>query len=230
MPGLKKYFPDVQFGANKVTPDEIDRYETYDVTFPSTSATWVGTAAGGTADQAKALVLINTTTDYPRNLLYSVVGTNDMGGTWVVNGEDQFGSSVTETVALATAAAGTPAVAVAGTTCFASVSSGTFTVDGNAVGNGSARLGLAIGTSATAKFWLGLPTKIGAATDVKTIAWSSEFVQTTVNGGTVTGTTFVNTSNHAISNDSIMGGTETFTVIFKPTYDAQEDGNNIANR
>lgn len=230
MPGLKKYFPDVQMGANKATPDELDRYETYVVTYPSISATYVGTSAGGTASQAKAIVLSEIRTDFPRNLLYGVVGTNDFGGSWVLNGKDQFGASVTETVALATAAAGTPnASLVAGTACFSEISSGTFTATSDSVGLGSARVGVAVGTGATNKFWLGLPTKIGGTADVKTITWSAECVPTTVNGGTYS-TSFINATNHAIGNDSIMAGTEVFTVTYVPTYDAQSDGNNIANR
>lgn len=218
MSGLKED----QFGfgpaKRQVTPDEIDRYEQYVVVNPSISPTWVGTAAGGTAGQAKALVLINKNLDYPRNLLYGVVGTADMGGTWVINGKDQFGQVVSETVVLGTAAAGTPAVAVAGTKIFAQVTSGTFTVAATGVGSGSARLGVAIGTAATSKYYLGLPSKIGAVTDVKTISWSKEFVQTTLNGGTVD-STLVNTTSHAFNGTSIMGGTETFVVSFKPTYD-----------
>lgn len=207
------------FGPAKeqITPDEIDRYEQYIVANPVTSATWGGTAAGGTSTQAKALVLINKNLDYPRNLLYGVVGTADMGGSWTVNGKDQFGQVQSETVALGTAAAGTPAVAVAGTAIFAQLTSGTFTVATGAVGIGSAQLGVAIGTSATAKYWLGLPSKIGAVEDVKTISWSKSLVQTTLNGGTVD-STLVSTTTHAIAGTGIMGGTETFVVSFKPTY------------
>jgi len=218
MSGLKEDQYGFSQAKRQVTPDEIDRYEQYIVSNPSISATWVGTAAGGTAGQGKALVLINKNLDYPRNLLYGVVGTADMGGSWTVNGKDQFGQVVRETVVLGTAAAGTPAAAVAGTQIFAQVTSGTFTVAATGVGAGSARLGVAIGTAATAKYYLGLPSKIGAVSDVKMISWSKEHVQTTLNGGTVDAT-LVSTSNHAFNGTSIMGGTETFVVLFKPTHD-----------
>lgn len=218
MSGLKQSDYAFSQAKQQVTPDEIDRYEQYVISNPSTSATWCGTAAGGTASQAKALVIINKNLDFPRNLLYGVVGTADMGGSWTVNGKDQFGQVVSETVALGTAAAGTPAVAVAGTQIFAQVTSGTFTVAATGVGAGSARLGVAIGTAATAKYWLGLPSKIGAVADVKTIAWTKEHVQTTMNGGTVD-STLVSTTTHAIAGTGIMGGTESFTVLFKPTHD-----------
>lgn len=219
MGGLKKHHFDFTSGpANQVTPDEIDRYEQYVVINPSVSATWVGTAAGGTSTQQKALVLINKNLDYPRNLLYGMVGTADNGGTWVVNGKNQFGEVIQETVGSGTVAAGTPAFAVAGTKIFAQVTSGTFTVATAGVGLGSARIGVAIGTSATAKAYLGLPSKISAVSDVKMISWSKEHVQTTLNGGTVD-STLVGTTNHTINGTAIMGGTETFVVLYKPTTD-----------
>lgn len=218
MSGLKQYNPAFQGAKAQVTPDEQDVYIQYVVNNPSISATWAGTCAGGTAGQAKALVLINKNLDFPRNLLYGVVGTADMGGSWTVNGKDQFGNVIAETVVLGTAAAGTPAAAVAGTKIFAQVTSGTFTVDAAGVGNGSARLGVAIGTAATAKYYLGLPTKIAAVGDVKSISWSKELVQTTMNGGSVT-SDLVNTTTHSFCGTGIMGGTETFTVLLKPTYD-----------
>ena len=138
--GLKKWLPDIRFAGNLVTPDEIDRYEQYVVAFPGTSQTYVGTCAAGTNAQAKALVIINKTLDYPRNLYYGVVGTNDVGGSWTVNGKDQFGASIAETVGSGTVAAGTPAYMKAGTKIFAEVSSGTFTFAVGSAGSGSARL------------------------------------------------------------------------------------------
>lgn len=199
-----------------MTPDEIDRYEQYAVVNPSISATWVGTAAGTTSGGIKPLVLINKNLDYPRNLLYSVVGTADIGGTWTVNGKDQFGVSITETVGSGTVAQGTPAFAIAGTKIFAQVTSGSVTIAGTGIG--SARIGVAIGTSATAKAYLGLPSKIGAVSDVKSISWSKENVQTTLNGGTVD-STLVNTSTHSFCGSAIMGGTESFVVLYRPTID-----------
>lgn len=217
MSGLKEY--DVAFQAAKaqITPDEIDRYERLTVLNPTTSSTWVGTAAGGTSTVSRALVLINTLLDHPRNLLYSCVGTNDMGGTWVVNGQDQFGAVITETVGNGTVAAGTPAFAVAGTKIFAKVTSGTFTVTTGAVGIGSARLGVAVGTAGTLAFKLGLLTKIASTTDVKAITWSKEHVTTTLGGGTIGA--YVDSTNHAFTGTAIMGGTEAYTVLFKSTFD-----------
>lgn len=214
MSGLGERFPDVQMGGVQATPNELDRYEVVNTGILSVSPTWVGTAAGGTAGENKALVIINKLLDHPRNLLYSVVGTNDIGGTWVVNGKDQFGRPVTETVGNGTVANGTPAWAKAGTAIFAEVISGTYTVAG--VGSGSARLGVAIGTAGTLTFKLGLLTKIASTLDVKAITWTKENVVTTLNGGTVGG--FVDVTNHAITGSAIMAGTESYKAMVKPSF------------
>lgn len=218
MSGMKLHDPAFGAAGRKLTPDEMDQYVVYNVAFPSLSTTYVGTAAGGTSTQAKALVLLSKKTDYPRNLLYGVIGTNDMGGAWVVNGKDQFGNVISESVTLGTAAAGTPAVAVAGTQIFSEVTSGTFTVTTGAVGAGSATLGLAIGTAATELYRLGFPVKIGAASDVKRITWTSQNVGTAVNGGTI-GTAQVDVTHNAYLGQTVMAGTETFQFWIKPTFD-----------
>lgn len=216
MSGLGEQLPGFTNLAGQVTPSEIDRYERINTGILSISATWVGTAAGGTSTEAKALVLINTLLDYPRNLLYSVVGTNDHGGTFTVNGYDQFGAGITETVGNGTVAAGTPGWAVAGTKIFAKVTSGTFTVATGAVGLGSARLGVAVGTAGTTAFKLGLLTKIAGTNDVKAITWVTQGVTTTLNGGTIG--SFVDATNHAFSGSSIMAGTESYQVLVKPSF------------
>lgn len=217
MSGLGEHNYEFIQSGGQVTPNEIDRYEKVNTGILSISATWVGTAAGGTSTQAKALVLINKLLDHPRNLLYAAVGTNDMGGTWVVNGKDQFGQVITETVTNGTVAQGTPAFAVAGTKIFAEVTSGTFTVATGAVGAGSAQLGVAIGTAGTAAFKLGLLTKIASTADVKAITWIKENVATTLKGGTIGA--YVDATNHAIGGTSIMAGTESYNILLKSTWD-----------
>lgn len=215
MSGFGEHNPGFQVG-DQATPNELDRYEFINTGVLSISATWVGTAAGGTSTTANALVLINTLLDYPRNLLYSQVGTADNGGTWTVNGLDQFGQAVTETVGNGTVAAGTPAWTVAGTKIFAKVTSGTFTTATGAVGLGSARIGVAVGTAGTLAFKLGLLTKIASTLDVKAITWVKENVPVTLNGGTIG--SFVDATNHAFSGSAIMAGTEAYKVILKPTH------------
>lgn len=205
--------PGFQVGQ-KAQQSDLDQYLYINTGILSISATWVGTAAGGTAGEQKALVKINAITDYPRNLLYSVVGTNDFGGTWTINGFNQFGEGITESVGSGTVAAGTPAFAIAGTAIFATVTSGTFT--GAGVGAGSARIGVAVGTAATAAFKLGLLTKIQSTADVKMLTWVKENVVTTLNGGTIG--SFIDTTNHAFSGSAIMAGTEAYKILVRTTY------------
>lgn len=218
MTSIKKNFPELQFGGYRVSPDEIDRYEQYVVLNPTNSATWVGTAAGGTATQAKAFVLTNVLLDYPRNLSVSVTGTADIGGTAYIVGKNQFGKTISESIGFGTAAAGTPAAVNVGTKVFASVSAGTFTYAG--VGNGSASLG--VGTTEGSVVF-GLPTKIKATSDVKMITWSKENVVTTFGGGTISAQ--VSTAQHAFTGTAALGGTESYVVLFKTTYDAQNEAN-----
>src|SRR3990172_4608003 len=195
MSGLRESNYEFVQAGGQVTPNEIDRYERLNTGILSVSSTWVGTAASGTATQAKALVLINKLLDHPRNVLYGVVGTADCGGSWTINGYDQFGQPINETVALATAVAGTPARAVAGTKIFASVTSGTFTATSTTVGAALGQIGVAIGTSTTAAFKLGLLTKIASTADVRMITWVKENVVTTLGGGTIEA--YVDATNHA---------------------------------
>jgi len=204
-------------GDSQVQPRDIDQYHRVNTGILSTSATWIGTAAGGTSTQAQPLVLINTFTDYPRNLLYSQVGTADNGGTWTVNGYDQFGQRITETVGNGTVAAGTPAWTKAGTAIFLKVVSGTFTTATAGVGLGSPRIGVAVGTAGTVAFKLGLMQKIGGSADVKSITWTTQNVVTTLNGGTIG--SLVDATNHAFTGTSIMAGTESYSAILKTSFD-----------
>lgn len=218
MSGAKEYDYAFQQAKAQVTPDEIDQYISYTVVNPSLSATYIGTVAG-TQTASAALVLTSIKPDYPRNLLYGIVGTADIGGSITVVGKNQFGEVITETVGSGTAAAGTPAFAIAGTKIFAEVTAGTVTFATSAgQGNGTARVGLAIGTAGTALFRLGLPTKIGAVSDVKRITWTSQHLGTAINGGTI-GTAQIDVDNHAYLGQTIMAGTEVFQFTIKPTFD-----------
>lgn len=213
-------FSSINYTDNpKVAPNEIDQLEQYQVLFPSISATFIGTAASGTSTQSKALVLLTTRPDYPRNLLYGVIGTNDMGGTWTVTGTNQFGDAISESVGSGTVAAGTPAFAIAGTSIFAQITGGTFTVATGAVGGGLGQVGVAVGTGATSKSWFGLPSKIGSVSDIKSIAWAKELVSTAMSGGTYTSGVHVNLDTHAFGGTFTTAGTETYSVLFRSTHD-----------
>lgn len=230
MSGIKKEVTSLRFNNNRVSPDEIDRFERVYVLNPTTSATWVGTSAGGTSTQAKALVLINTVLDFPRNLLYGLVGTADCGGTWSINGLDQFGQTITESVGSGTVAAGTPAFATAGTKIFSKVTSGTFTHATGQVGAGSARIGVAVGGTAGSTATFGLMTKIKALGDVRSITYgktaAGPAVTTTLDGGTISAS-LVSTANHSFNGTAALGTADTFVVVVRPTYN-NENGSDLA--
>ncbi len=213
MSGYKEREPAFMKGVDvKITPDEIDRYEIIEVSNPSTSTSWFGTAAAGTSTQAKPLVIINQWADWPRNLLGQVAGSSDMGGSWVVNGKDQFGNTIAETITIGTATNGGT---VAGTKVFALVSSGTFTFTTGDLGSGTPSLGcVTVGTSVI----FGLPTKIASTADVKMITWINNGTPTTLNGGTIGA--YVLTATHGFRGTATtVALTDRYVVWLYPTYD-----------
>ena len=200
----------------QVSQGDIDQYVNYMVLNPVVSNVFVGTAIVGTSTQTKALVLINKALDYPRNLLYSVAGTNDIGGTWTVNGVDQFGKAVTEVKGFGTLASAGSAY---GTQIFDSVTSGSFTFAVGSAGNGSAQLGVGtVGTSV----WFGLPCKIGGTSDVKGVTWINNGAGTSINGGTVGA--YVDATRHAFRGTNGIAITDVFVVQIKSTYDNTTKG------
>ncbi|MEK9207919.1 MAG: hypothetical protein AAB922_05520 [Patescibacteria group bacterium] len=219
MGSLKRTLPEIRFSGAKVTSDEIDANKQYSVIHPSVDPLWFGTAAVGTAGQAKAFVLTNIRADYPRNLVVSdATGAGTAhGGTATVNGKDQFGNSITESITVATAAAGGT---VAGTKVFASVSSGTFNFATAAVGNGTTQLGVAIGTSTALQHLFGLPDKILGTADVKNITWVNNGTSTTVNGGTIGA--YVGTANHTFQGTAVVAVTDKFVVTLRSTFNPEE--------
>lgn len=223
MPGLKKHFPDFQFSGNQVTSDEMDVYQQYVVAFPGTSQTWVGTTAVGTSTQSKALVLINKYPDYPRTLFFTISGSNDLGGSITVNGKDQFGGTIQETIGFGTVVS--PGTSAVGTKVFAEVTSGTVTLAVGSAGSGTPKLGLAYGGTAGSTNWFGLPVKIKAVGDVKRITHLKNFVATTLNGGTVD-STIVSVANHAFTGTANLGTADLFVVTVKSTYDSSQEVNN----
>lgn len=215
---LKRHYVDFQAQTgNKVTPDEIDRYEVYTVTNPGISATAIGSATAGTVSQVVAIGLANVRPDYPRTLLATWSGSASVSGTVAVTGKDQFGASRSETFELAqgTQEAGTDF----GTVPFAEITTATATFGTGVIGTGTVSLGYAIvGTQAL----FGLPAKIGATSDVKHITWTTEAgVPTVINGGTIS--SYVGTENHTFRGTGTLAGTMTYQVWFRPTYTASGD-------
>lgn len=213
---LKRHYPDIRFSGNLVTPDEIDRYEQYQVINPAISATFFGTAKAGTASQALAIGLGNTRADYPRNVSAVFSGSAGVYGVVSVTGKDQFGVAQSETL---TQAAGTQTAAVVdGTKVFAQVTAATITY-GTITGTGTCSLG--VGTVGTTLLF-GLPAKIKSVSDVKAITWSeSAGIAKPINGGTIASSTYVNASAHAFRGSADLEGTMTYSVLFKPSFVAE---------
>lgn len=218
--GLKRHYPDIAFSGNKVTPEEIDRYEVYQIVNPSYSSTWFGTwPVAGTAATG-TLVVINAIADYPRNLEFALAGSAaGMTGTATIYGYDQFGRYQNEALTFAGASNGGTVV---GTKVFASISAGTLAF-GTAVGNGTARLG--VGTLGTTTLF-GLPSKIGGTTDVKLLTKGGSVGALTVNGGTVAA--FVDVTTHSIKSPTNVVSANNIMVWYRPTYDASNEVNMTA--
>lgn len=213
---LKRHFPDIRFNNNKVSADEIDGYNIVTVLYPTISPTWFGTAAAGTAGQARTYVVINKYADWPRNVAASITGSADMGATWVINGKDQFGNSQSETITIGTTANGGTTV---GTKVFSQVNTGTATIAATSVGSGTPRLGVDSGAT-TVLF--GLPVKIAAVTDVKSITYRVGTVVTTMNGGSVT-SAHVSTATHAFRGSATVTAEHSLTAWVQSSYKVEDN-------
>lgn len=214
---LKRTIPGLRFdlSSNAVTPDEQDSYSVYNVNFPEWGNQWaVGTALVAGTSTDRALIFNTILADYPRNLEGVLLGTHAaMEGTFVVNGFDQFGSAITENLAITKASNGGT---TAGTKVFSSFRSGTF-VCGTFVGNGTVKLGY--GTSGTT-CQFGLPVKIGGTSDVVKYSWNVGTGAINVNGGTIGA--FVNATNHSVLAPKDLVGTISAQVWVKSTYNNEE--------
>lgn len=214
---LKRHYIDFQsMTGNKVTPDEVDRYEVYSVISPGIGAASIGSATAGTVSEVFALGLANVRPDYPRNLLATWTGSASLSGTIAVTGKNQFGEAISESFALAqgTQVTGTDA----GSEIFAEVTSSTSTFGTGVSGTGTASLGYAIAGTAC-KF--GLPAKIGGSADVKSITWTADGLAVALGGGTIGA--YVGTAKHEFAGTETLAGTMSYQVWFKPTYVAPGD-------
>lgn len=216
MPGIKKHDYEFTGDNNRITPDEIDQYRQYVIMNPSVSATYFGTAASA---NAVAITAINTRADYPRNMLLSVTGVaGGMGGTAVINGVDQFGGTIQESIGFASAAGGGTQ---AGTKVFARYTDGTFTpqgLGGTAVGTVS--LGVAISTASNSPLF-GLLDKLGGTADVKAVTWLDSGVAKQHGAAS-----HADTTNHAIRIE-VTGGVaaaDSYVVLYRPTKDLSNEG------
>lgn len=210
MAGFKRSQPGLRFNTGeRITADEQDDYNIYSVGNPGTSNIWFGTAAVAGTSATGAFVISNRYPDYPRNINYTLVGTGaGMAGTFTVNGVDQFGAVVSETVATGTASNGGTIV---GTQVFGRLDSGTVNF-GTAVGNGTTKLGFVPGTGCL----FGLPVKIAGTQDVVLMSHVAGTGNVSYNGGTIAG--FINTTLSAFRPAVSVTGSETINVWVKSSF------------
>lgn len=209
MSGFKRSQPGLRMAGEKVSPDEIDRYEVITFT-PGTAIAWYWLGTSGTAD-VKALVPLNFLPDWPRNVQFNIAGsTVGMAGTLDINGFDQFGSTITETVGFGSVDNGGSAI---GTKVFGRITSGTVRFGTFAGANGTTRVGFS-GAGTTTLF--GLPVRLGSSTDVVSIGVSGGTDSVSVNKGTVG--TMVVQSISAIRAQTPVTGTAEFRAWIKSSF------------
>jgi hypothetical protein len=204
---IKQFVPELTILREKISPDEIDRYEVYSIRPAVNGYVW---ASAGTAGTSAAVALtVKNTPDWPRNINFALAGSHgDMTGTLNVNGKNQFGATQTESITFTAAANGGTAV---GTKIFSQITSGTLNY-GTAVGAGTPSIGFVPGTACL----LGLPVKLRAATDVVHLSQATGTGAITFNGGTIAA--FVDYGVSAIRPVATLDGTAVINVWVKPTY------------
>ena len=214
MSGLGERFPDVQAGY-QATPNELDRYEIYQIIGPQIGTSIWGTVIGTNAE-AKTVVFNQIIPDYPRSVSMKILPASGSvaGGTFVITGRDQFGVVQTETFSIGTAADGGTAN---GTKVFGKFTSASGTMGTGDAGNGTVTV-YPTATGSVALF--GLPTKIGGTGDVKLISFGSTGVAKIPNGGTIGA--FIDTGVHAIQAPNTLttpaADLSWITVWYKPTH------------
>ena len=219
---LKTFEPPVRFNGAKVDPDEINRYETYTIACPYAEAAgsaFVGTAAANLSGSTSAFVITNQALDYPRNLKLTIVNTAGSlnAGTVVVTGENQFGDAITENIGYAL---GTATQGVSGTKIFSIVTAATITFGTGQVQNGTPFLGVAGGTqSGSNVYWLGLPVRIGKASDVVGLSYAKNFVTQSLNAGTPSA--LIDTVNHSFTGTVALGTADFFHVRILSTFNSE---------
>jgi len=228
MAGLKKHHADVRFSGNKVTPDEMDRYERIYIINPSISASYLGTAAAITGSTSGTFVMLSQAMDYPRTPLVTLTCASSTitVGTVSLTGTDQFGQAITEDISLS----GTSGVTRAGTKIWKTITSGDITT-ANTGGQGSAlatiTLGVAVGTTSGQVARFGLGNKIGAVGDVKMVTWVHDGTATPITAGTVI-SSLVNATSHSFAGTQIVEAVDRYMVEMVPTYNAENEVNMAA--
>lgn len=224
MSGFKTSQPGLAFSGEQISSDEIDRYEVYTIVQPDAVSTqWFGTTALGSASSSKAFVVINAIADYPRNIQLGVGYTGSAAvcvGTATINGKDQFGNVISETITIADS--GTNQGTAQGTKVFAQFTSGTFSFGTLAVA-GTPKLGVVVGTNCL----FGLPVKLQGTGDVVLMGRHVGSGAITVGGGTIGA--FVDVGMSAVRSSATVTGTEMINVWVKPSYNPTGNIAKVAN-
>ncbi len=221
MSGLKRREPALAFGWYDITPDEIDRYEVFSWTPAINVRWWASAGTAGTAS-AIALVILNRLPDYPRNISFILAGSaTGMAGSLDVNGKDQFGNTISETLGFGSADNGGT---VSGTKVFGQITSGTLRY-GTAIGAGTPQIGFVPGTDCL----LGLPVKVARVADVVHLGYTKGTGAVSYAGGSVGTGAFVNTGVHAIRPGAALDGTATVNAWVVSSFDATNMGT-VANQ
>lgn len=218
------------YGANSgnnivtVQQKDIDQYVVDYVIHPSVSATYMalGTNGGG---GGSAIGIKSATPDYPRNFLYQITG-GTVGGTFIAGGVDQFGSPITETVVIGTAATGG---SKSGTAIWGSLTYGSYFPIAANNGTPSIGFGTKVGANSVAGAnWFGLQVKINGTTDVRQVTWINNGTATSINAGTnigsLVGAPGGTNSIHAFQGTSGVAITDEYVVTVKTTYDNTNKG------
>jgi len=221
MSGLKKHLHALTIANSEyaVVPDEIDRYEVFTIKPAIDTTFWASAGTAGTAASV-AMTITNRLPDWPRNINFALAGSaTGMAGTLVVNGKDQFGKSITESLGFGSADNGGTVV---GTKVFAQITSGTLNY-GTAIGNGTPAIGFVPGTNCL----LGLPVKLGGTSDVVHLGMNAGTGPVTYGGGTIAA--FVDTTVHAVRPATDLDGTSVVEVWVKPSYKNENQVGVMAN-
>lgn len=219
---LKQNFPEMYISGQKVTADEFDQDLTYTVINPDVGTARLGTATV-TGDGLGTLVGPGIFTDFPRAVSLSILGVaGGMGGTATVTGKDQFGNSISESIGFATAAGGGTAL---GTKVFSRIGTVTATIAGlGGTAIGSIYLGYST-TAENAAMVVGLPVRIGAASDLKRVTWHDAGVSKAISvgtGGTI-GTAVAGTAMSSVTLTGLAGfaTADSYTFVYRSSFNAE---------
>ena len=220
MSGLKQ----IQYGVGKngvqATPDEMDMYQHEHILHPGVGAASIGTAAGTQGSGGMAPLV--TDLDYPRNVLVTILNGSGtaMGGTVVVYGQDQFGGTLTETIAVPSV---DPGGTTAGTLIFSRIGTMTYT---KVATLGTVNVGYAIGTTSGIAALFGLSNRIASTDDIKRGTWIDNDVakQLAREGSAPAVFGLVNRSAVRIEVAGGIAAADSFVITYKPTKDLSSQG------